>query len=158
MILVYWIKNNKIFKNIKNKENYTLFYKEQLKYLKTSHSYHLVDSSPWPFVAALGGFMLTSGLILYIHKFIGGWNLLITGLFLIFYVMFTWWRDVVRESTFEDKHSIIVQKGLKLGMLLFIVSEIMFFFAFFWSFFHSSIAPVYNVGSVWPPKAITSII
>jgi len=42
-------------------------------------------------------------------------------------------------------------------MLLFIVSEIMFFFAFFWSFFHSSIAPVYNVGSVWPPKAITSI-
>jgi len=29
MILVYWIKNNKIFKNIKNKENYTLFYKEQ---------------------------------------------------------------------------------------------------------------------------------
>ena len=33
----------------------------------------------------------------------------------------------------------------------------MFFFAFFWSFFHSSIAPVYNIGSVWPPKAITSI-
>jgi cytochrome c oxidase subunit 3 len=63
----------------------------------------------------------------------------------------------VREATFEDQHSIVVQKGLKLGMLLFIVSEIMFFFAFFWSFFHSSIAPVYNIGSVWPPKAITSI-
>ena len=42
-------------------------------------------------------------------------------------------------------------------MLLFIVSEIMFFFAFFWSFFHSSIAPAYNIGGVWPPKAITSI-
>jgi hypothetical protein len=33
----------------------------------------------------------------------------------------------------------------------------MFFFAFFWGFFHSSIAPVYNIGGVWPPKAISTI-
>lgn len=153
----YLINKNKNTTKIKSKVKYTLFHKEQLKYLKTTHSYHLVDSSPWPFVASLAGFMLTSGLILYSHRFIGGWNLLLTGLSLVFYVMFTWWRDVIREATFEDQHSIIVQKGLKLGMLLFIVSEIMFFFAFFWSFFHSSIAPVYNIGGVWPPKAITSI-
>lgn len=42
-------------------------------------------------------------------------------------------------------------------MVLFIISEIMFFFAFFWGFFHSSIAPVFNVGGVWPPKAISII-
>lgn len=42
-------------------------------------------------------------------------------------------------------------------MLLFIVSEVMFFFAFFWGFFHSSLAPVFNIGGVWPPKAITVI-
>jgi heme/copper-type cytochrome/quinol oxidase subunit 3 len=42
-----------------------------------------------------------------------------------------WWRDVVREGTFEGKHTSFVQKGLKMGMLLFIVSEVMFFFAFF---------------------------
>lgn len=51
----------------------------------------------------------------------------------------------------------MVQKGLKLGMVLFIVSELMFFFGFFWSFFHASIAPVYNIGGVWPPFAITTI-
>ena len=84
-----------------------------------------------PLIAALGGFMLTSGLVLYMHKFIGGWNLLVTGFSLILYVMYTWWRDVIREATFEDQHSIAVQKGLRLGMILFIVSEIMFFFAFF---------------------------
>jgi retron-type reverse transcriptase len=33
----------------------------------------------------------------------------------------------------------------------------MFFFAFFWGFFHSSIAPVYNIGGVWPPRAISTI-
>jgi cytochrome c oxidase subunit 3 len=135
----------------------TLLFKEQFKYLKTAHSYHLVDPSPWPLLASLGGFMLTSGLVLYMHKFIGGWQLLITGFTLILYIMYTWWRDVVREATFEDQHSITVQKGLRLGMVLFIVSEVMFFFAFFWAFFHSSIAPTYNIGGVWPPKAITTI-
>lgn len=148
---------NTNIKTIKNRVNFTLFHKEQLNYLKTTHCYHLVDSSPWPFVASLAGFTLTSGLILFSHRFTGGLNLLFTGLVLTFYVMFTWWRDVIREGTFESQHSIAVQKGLKLGMVLFIVSEIMFFFAFFWSFFHSSLAPVYNIGSIWPPKAITTI-
>jgi len=110
-------------------------HKEQFKYLKTTHSYHLVDPSPWPITAAFGGFMLTCGMVMYMHKYIGGWNLLITGFAVIFYVMYTWWRDIVREATFEDTHTIVVQKGLRLGMILFIASEVMFFFAFFWAFF-----------------------
>nr|QYJ09279.1 cytochrome c oxidase subunit 3 [Pleurosigma sp. mgcode 4] len=129
----------------------------QFKYLKTYHSYHLVDPSPWPVVAAAGGFMITSGLVLYMHKFLGGWELLMTGFFIVFFVMYTWWRDVIREATFEDQHTVVVQKGLRLGMILFIVSEVMFFFAFFWAFFHSSLAPVYNIGGVWPPKAIATV-
>jgi cytochrome c oxidase subunit 3 len=141
----------------KTKVKKTLFFKEQFEYLKTTHSYHLVDPSPWPLVAALGAFMLTSGLALYMHKFVGGWQLLVTGFTLIIYTMYTWWRDVIREATFEDSHTIVVQKGLRLGMVLFIVSEIMFFFAFFWAFFHSSIAPVYSIGGVWPPKAIITV-
>ena len=43
----FYLLNNNINRNkIKNKIKYALFYKEQLKYLKTTHSYHLVDSSP----------------------------------------------------------------------------------------------------------------
>jgi len=144
-------------KTNKNKIQKILFFKEQFKYLRTAHSYHLVDPSPWPIIAALGAFMLTSGLVLYMHKFVGGWQLLTTGLTLILFMMYTWWRDIIREATFEDQHSVAVQKGLRLGMVLFILSEIMFFFAFFWAFFHSSIAPVFNIGGVWPPKAISTI-
>ena len=33
----------------------------------------------------------------------------------------------------------------------------MFFFAFFWAFFHSSLAPVFNIGGVWPPEDISPI-
>lgn len=154
--------NLSIFKNRQEKNSYskvshTLLFKEQFNYLKTAHSYHLVDPSPWPLAAALGAFMLTSGLVLYMHRFVGGWNLLMTGFVIILYTMYTWWRDTVREATFEDTHAAIVQKGLRLGMILFIASEIMFFFAFFWAFFHSSIAPTFNIGGVWPPKAITTI-
>jgi cytochrome c oxidase subunit 3 len=146
-----------IEKKMDDKVIYTLFFKEQFKYLKTAHSYHLVDPSPWPLIASFGGFMVTSGLVLYMHKFIGGWKLLFTGFLLILFVCYAWWRDIIREATFEEQHSISVQNVLKLGMILFIVSEVMFFFAFFWAFFHSSIAPTYNIGGVWPPKAISAI-
>jgi len=151
---LYICKNNTI---LNNKNNLFLLFKEQYHYLRTVHSYHLVDPSPWPLVAALGAGMLTTGGVLYMHRFAGGWSLFLTGFCTILFVMFTWWRDVVREATFEDTHTKTVQKGLRLGMILFIVSEIMFFFAFFWAFFHSSIAPVFNLGSVWPPKAIVTI-
>ncbi len=136
---------------------FSIYLKEKLTLLKTNHPYHMVDPSPWPFLASLGAFMLTSGLVLYMHKFTGGWNLFVTGLIIIVFVMFTWWRDVIREATFEDRHNAVVQKGLRLGMALFILSEVMFFFGFFWAFFHSSIAPVFNIGGVWPPTAISLI-
>uniref|UniRef100_A0A6N2LCD8 Cytochrome c oxidase subunit 3 n=1 Tax=Salix viminalis TaxID=40686 RepID=A0A6N2LCD8_SALVM len=68
--------------------------------------------------------------------------------------MFVWWRDVLRESTLEGHHTKVVQLGLRYGFILFIVSEVMFFFAFFWAFFHSSLAPTVEIGGIWPPKGI----
>ena len=49
------------------------------------------------------------------------------------------------------------QKKHILSMKLFIVSEVMFFFAFFWAFFYSSISPSIWIGGVWPPKGIEVI-
>ena len=147
------MKFNSLFSN--NRE--LKVYSNNYKYIKTKHSWHLVDPSPWPLVASLGGFTMTSGGVLYMHNYIGGANLLLTGLFMILYVMFTWWRDIIREATFEEQHTFSVQRGMRLGMILFIVSEIMFFFAFFWAFFHSSLSPAHNIGGVWPPEAITVI-
>lgn len=59
-----------------------------------------------------------------------------------------WWRDVIREATFQGCHTSAVQKGLRLGMILFIVSEVMFFFSFFWAFFASSLSPSIEIGCV----------
>ena len=149
---------NKI--NLKNnlKKRVEFFFpKEQFKYLVTEHSYHLVDPSPWPLIAALGAFMFTTGMVLYMHRFLDGGSLALTGFFIILYVMFAWWRDIVREATFEEQHTQTVQRGLRLGMILFIASEVMFFFAFFWAFFHSSLSPTFNIGGVWPPESVEVI-
>lgn len=61
--------------------------------------------------------------------------------------MYVWWRDIVREATLEAQHTQHVAVGLRWGVILFIVSEIMFFFAFFWAFFHSSLNPSIYLGS-----------
>ena len=67
--LKVFLKNLK--KNSKSKNSIFLF-SDQFLYLKTTHSYHLVDPSPWPVVASLVVFMIISGGVLYMHKFIGG--------------------------------------------------------------------------------------
>jgi heme/copper-type cytochrome/quinol oxidase subunit 3 len=75
----------------------------------------------------------------------------LTGLTLFLVTIFAWFTAIVRESALGD-HTKTVQKGLRLGMLLFILSEVMLFFAFFWAFFHFSLVPAISVGNMWPPE------
>lgn len=118
------------------------------------HPYHLVDPSPWPLFAGLAAFVTTIGAVMYFHAYVGGGLVCSFGLLMILYSMFVWWRDIIREATFEGHHTKAVQIGLRYGMILFIASEVMFFLSFFWAFFHSSLAPTVEIGAVWPPKGI----
>jgi cytochrome c oxidase subunit 3 len=118
------------------------------------HPFHLVDPSPWPLFASLAGFTTTFGGVMYMHGYTGGFMAFGLGMVMIMYSMYVWWRDVIREATFEGHHTLLVQLGLRYGMILFIASEIMFFLAFFWAFFHSSLAPTIDIGAIWPPKGI----
>jgi len=118
------------------------------------HPYHLVDPSPWPIVTGMSALVLTLGFVMYMHNYTGGYYVFLSGLVLVVSTMFIWWRDVVREGTYQGHHTKPVQIGLRYGMMLFIVSEVMFFFGFFWAFFHSSFAPTIEIGAVWPPVGI----
>lgn len=91
---------------------------------------------------------------MFFHGYMGGESVLSLGMCMILYSMFVWWRDIIREATFEGHHTKTVQIGLRYGMILFIVSEVMFFLAFFWAFFHSSLSPTIDIGAVWPPKGV----
>ncbi|MBT3332269.1 MAG: cytochrome c oxidase subunit 3, partial [Rhodospirillaceae bacterium] len=102
-----------------------------------THPWHLVEPSPWPILAAVSAAVMAVGLIVFMHED-SPW-LLILGLVLVMGVFTGWLRDVVAEAQGGIFHSELVQKGLRLGFVLFIVSEVMFFFAFFWAYFHSSL-------------------
>ena len=106
------------------------------------HNFHLVDYSPWPIITAFSVFYMLTGAVLYMHSFVLGTYLLPLGFLFVIASMGVWWRDVIREATFEERHT------------KFIISEIMFFFGFFWAFFHAALAPTVELGSVWPPVGI----
>jgi len=121
------------------------------------HSYHIVDPSPWPLVVAFAVFSFVFGVAMHRHNYTSGRKLLVLGLFATVINVSFWWRDVVREGTFEGQHTNAVQDGIKFGRILFIVSEIRLFFAFFWAYFHSSLNPTPSLGAVWPPKGIDAM-
>nr|AEF33994.1 cytochrome c oxidase subunit III [Podocnemis unifilis] len=122
---------------------------------KQTHPFHMVNPSPWPLTGATAAFMLTSGMILWFHN--NNTSLLILGLITMLLTLLQWWRDIVRESTFQGHHTTPVQKGLRYGMILFITSEVFFFAGFFWAFYHSSLAPTPELGNCWPPTGITPL-
>lgn len=124
-----------------------------------NHDYHLVDPSPWPFVGAVGAFILAIGAVNWFHGS-EPWVLYL-GLAVVLYTMFGWWRDVIREGQKGD-HTPVVQLHLRYGMILFIASEVMFFVAWFWAFFDASLftnepiqaARAAFTGGHWPPQGI----
>lgn len=121
---------------------------------RVSHPFHMVSRSPWPLYVSVSAFSLAIGFTAYMHRYVDGYKLLGLALGSLLFILGCWWRDVIREATFEGKHTKIVQKNHRFGFVLFIVSEVMFFLAFFWAFFHSSLSPAIQIGCVWPPIGI----
>jgi cytochrome c oxidase subunit 3 len=117
------------------------------------HPYHLVDPSPWPFVGALSAFILVLGGILFMHQSII-W-LFVIGVGCIILTMLGWWREVIKEST-PTNYTIEVRSGLRFGVALFIISEVVFFGSFFWAYFNASLCPTEAMGNVWPPVGIVT--
>ena len=120
--------------------------------MKKHHPFHLTSNSPWPLLIAIRAFFLTSGLVNWFRK--GRSRIIWISLLVIILRMFQWWRDVIREGLYQGIHTTEVLKGLKIGIILFITSEVLFFFSFFWAFFHRRLVPIFELGGVWPPTGV----
>lgn len=119
---------------------------------ENKHDYHILNPSIWPFLGAVGGFTMLFGAVLFFQDY-GPWVML-AGIAIIAYVMVAWWTDVIKESHSGD-HTPVVQIGLRYGFILFVMSEIMFFSAWFWNFFKHALYPMEEgSGGVWPPVGI----
>jgi len=121
----------------------------------TKHPFHLVKPSPWPLLGSISALLFVSGLVFSWSN--QGSFLLKLGLIIISLTCTLWWSNIILESTIQGFHTKRVQYGLRLGIGLFIVSEIFFFVGFFWAYLHCSLSPNVELGSCWPPLGLQSL-
>ena len=136
---------------------------------RPNHDYHLVPPSPWPLVGSMSAFVMAVGAIMFMkHLPVAGLQLgpyvFGAGVLGVLYTMAAWWTDVAHEANTGD-HTRVVQISHRYGMILFIASEVMFFVAWFWAYFDSSLFPgelkeyarTEFTGGVWPPKGVDAL-
>ncbi|KAM9954799.1 hypothetical protein ACTFIR_009742 [Dictyostelium discoideum] len=122
----------------------------QPKHMKR-HPFHIVRGTVAPLAVTLplGFFVLNYfgvvssklGLLIALSSFIGG--------------LVVWTISIIFDSLYDQQHTYEVKRGLVMGMMMFIISEVMFFFSFFWSYFYISLSPNIAIGCVWPPYGLT---
>jgi cytochrome c oxidase subunit 3 len=122
-----------------------------------AHPFHLVSPSPWPIYTCVALLTLTTSGVLSMHNFNDAGYFLTLAFMLVISSMAFWFRDVISEATYLGNHTLAVQRGLNMGVALFIVSEALFFLAIFWAFFHSALSPTVELGAQWPPMGIEAI-
>lgn len=128
---------------------------------KKSHPFHLVRPSPWPISVAFCLFFMAFGAAFFFHEKEIGLPIMSLGFMGVVTVAAFWWKDVIHEGLEEKEHTEAVRNGLRIAMALFIISEVAFFFVFFWSFFKAWLDPVAILDGawaikegVWPPEGI----
>ncbi len=141
---------------------------------KPQHDYHIIDPSPWPFLASMGALIMAIGGVAWMQAMKSGslnlfgldfsaanyWIFAI-GLLIVLYTMYAWWSDTIKEGN-EGHHTRVVSLHLRYGMIMFIASEVMFFVAWFWAFFDAALFPgdasqvlrADYTGGQWPPAGI----
>lgn len=120
------------------------------------HPFHIVSVSPWPYLTSFSLWATMVGFVIIFQEQTTslGIYLIIIGLTSVILISYQWWRDVVREGLYEGSHTLKVQKGLTIGFILFVLSEVMLFLSFFWAFFHASLSPNVELGCIWPPAGL----
>ena len=111
--------------------------------------YYVPHSSVWPIVGSIGLGLSAFGAGSLIHQTTEkvaaegsyGAPVLYTGLAVLVFMMFGWFGTVIKESL-KGMVSDLLDRSYRMGMAWFIVSEVMFFAAFFGTLFYARIISV----------------
>jgi cytochrome c oxidase subunit III len=100
-----------------------------------SSRYYVPHSSHWPIVGSVGLFSLMVGAVSVLNDWAGGWAFLPGAL--IIATMFTGWFATVIGENERGAFNLDVDRSFRMGMIWFIMSEVLFFAAFFGVLFYS---------------------
>jgi len=133
---------------------YFWFAKKDFVY-RLKHPFHLVERSLLPIFTCIFLSLNLGYLVCYTYYQTSLYSIAINISLLAFLLsfLFTWLFDVHAEEKIGF-HTLEVQFGFQLGIIFFIVSEIMLFVSFFWSFFHFSLSPAVSIGLCWPMEGL----
>ena len=98
--------------------------------------YYIHDGSKWPIVGTLSLFITCLGSAMMFNGVDSGSYVLIIGLAALTYMFAGWFADVISESI-AGKYSKQVDVSFRMGMGWFILSEVMFFAAFFGALYYA---------------------
>jgi len=114
-----------------------------------------VQASLWPLCISFLLFSSIRNTVLYINLKLRVLSVLVPVFFLVI-ASFLWWKDFLRERM-VGYHTHKLEVSLRVGILLFILSEVFFFVSFFWAFYDASLSPTVELGMSWPPKGISPL-
>lgn len=125
--------------------------------LKRTHNYHLVENSPWPIYVSINILSIIIGIIMIIYNKIEGNKILILSGIGLSISIYNWLKEIIKESTYEGNHTKKVQKGITIGIILIIISEICIFITLFFAYFYNSLIPSIEISIKYPPIGIEII-
>jgi cytochrome c oxidase subunit 3 len=117
--------------------------------------YAVPQPMPWPIMGAASLFLMALGAVLVFNSMSGGWVPIAAGFVLLLYMMVRWFGDVIRESE-AGVYGRWEDVSFRWGMSFFILSEVMFFAAFFGALFWTRTISVPNLATIesnallWP--------
>ena len=101
----------------------------------SNDNYYIPDSSPWPIIGMVSLLTTLIGLALFMNGVSVGKWVMIAGLLLFVFLLYSWFRDVIDENL-NDKYNKQVDTSFRMGMFWFIASEVFFFLTFFGALFY----------------------
>ena len=106
--------------------------------MATQEIYYIPEGSKWPIVGTLSLFITFLGGAMMFNSVDAGKYVLIIGLAALTYMFAGWFADVISESI-AGKYSKQVDVSFRMGMGWFILSEVMFFAAFFGALYYARV-------------------
>lgn len=129
---------------------------EKKQIIIQKHQFHLVNPSILPFLMSISLLLLTTSIVAYFHtSMMEATFSLQIAVISVLAVIIIWLLEVINEGA--KYHTENVRFGLKFGFILFLISEIMFFFALFWAYFHVALSSNIDIGFIWPPTGIKTV-
>ncbi|ABI60606.1 MULTISPECIES: cytochrome c oxidase subunit 3 [Nitrosomonas] len=119
--------------------------------------YYVPSPSKWPIIGTAALFFMAFGAAFTMSKLPLGYGMLLTGLAILAFLIYGWFREVALESE-AGKYKVQEDKSFRWSMGWFIFSEVMFFASFFGALFYMRVLSVpWLAGSgqelLWPDFA-----